>query len=422
MEQGNREQEKGTGRVDPPSRSARFPSLSTSFPRLPSRGLPSPVVPMRRHFVLASQSSHSAPPPSRRAGEDRTTAAYHRIKTEERDRSQVMEIASSLTTSSVRPTHSVSQREGRRRLDGEELNELGHEPNAKMESLGARSDGLVERAQTRRSFRPAQFPIIGSAARGRLGRNGSAKAEVVIDESGQRSRPGEIPWQPSRQDRLHAARREIRCHLTSLPDASRLADTSLSKLAEAPFTPDRRRGRRDRTRATSQRAFRPHRNFSDQLAAFLADEGAVSPSSPGWPGRRWHRVHRRELVLATSKNPTKVPGLISSTEHYGGIARMVEKVNSPGDRVEPDVKNTFTMTTRTRSTLSPTFPDRPPKLKDEKLAMLVRTLTRGRHRRDRQRCRILAMLEAHYPASPRIRQRCRSRRCRCATSRNVRRA
>jgi Zn-dependent M28 family amino/carboxypeptidase len=106
---------------------------------------------------------------------------------------------------------------------------------------------------------------------------------------------------------------------------------------------------------------RAARAFQQALSTFLVDEGVVAVVTAG-------RGDDGTVFTGASgsrdpSNPTKVPGLIFSTEHYGRIARMVEK--GVPVTVELDVKNTFYDDDQNSFNIVAEIPGTDPKLKDE---------------------------------------------------------
>jgi Zn-dependent M28 family amino/carboxypeptidase len=93
----------------------------------------------------------------------------------------------------------------------------------------------------------------------------------------------------------------------------------------------------------------------------VADEGVVALVTPGRGDDG--TVFTGASGSRDASNPTKVPGLIFSTEHYGRIARMVEK--GVPVTVEIDVKNTFYDDDPSSFNIVAEIPGTDPKLKDE---------------------------------------------------------
>ena len=288
------------------------------------------------------------------------TAAISRIKAEERDRSQVMEIASWLTdVFGARLTGSPSAKAAGD-WTVKKLTEWGMS-NAKMETWGPFGRGWSNERVVAQVISPRPFPIIAYPAAWTPGTNGPVKAEVVmmkadsvadLDKYRGKLR-GKIVFTQTPRD-------SVPPHFTA--DAARLADSSLAVMAEAPFTPDVRGGGPNAGANNPQAArFRAAAELQRAIATFLADEGAVAVVTPGRGDDG--TVFTGASGSRDASNPTKVPGLIFSTEHYGRIARMVEKgvpVN-----IELDVKSSFYDDNPSSFNIVAEIPGTDPKLKDE---------------------------------------------------------
>jgi hypothetical protein len=289
------------------------------------------------------------------------TAAISRIKAEERDRSQVMEIASWLTdVFGARLTGSPSAKAAGD-WTVKKLNEWGM-TNAKMETWGPFGRGWSNERMVAQVVSPRQFPIIAYPAAWTPGTNGAVKAEVVIIKAD--SAPDLEKYRGKLRGKIvfsQPARDSVPPHFTA--DASRLADTSLARLAEAPFTADPPRGGGPNASAGNPQAsrFRAAQEFQRSLATFLADEGVAAVVTPGRGDDG--TVFTGASGSRDAANPTKVPGLIFATEHYGRIARMVEK--GVPVTVELDVKNTFYDDDPSSFNIVAEIPGTDPKLKNE---------------------------------------------------------
>jgi len=288
------------------------------------------------------------------------TAAISRIKAEEQSRSQVMEIASWLTdVYGARLTGSPSARAAGD-WTVKKLNEWGM-ANAKIEMWGPFGRGWSNERVVAQVVTPRPFPIIAYAAAWTPGTTGSVKAEVVMMKAD--SAPDLEKYRGKLRGKIvftQPPRDSVPPHF--LADATRLADSSLSRLAEAPFTADPPRGGGPNagTNPNASR-FQAAQAFQRSLAAFLADEGivAVVTAGRGDDGT----VFTGASGSRDAANPTKIPGLIFSTEHYGRIARMVEK--GVPVTVELDVKNTFYDDDPSSFNIVAEIPGTDPKLKDE---------------------------------------------------------
>src|SRR5690349_10470399 len=232
---------------------------------------------LKSRYTLAALALLAAP---LAAQEKIDTAAVNRIKAEERDRSQVMEIASWLTdVFGARLTGSPSAKAAGD-WTVKKLNEWGM-ANAKMETWGPFGRGWSNERIVAQVVSPRQFPIIAYPAAWTPGTTGAVKGEVVVikadstaDLEKYRGKlRGKIVFtQPPRDS--------VPPHFTA--DASRLEDTTLSRLAEAPFTADPPRGAPNAPPANPQVArFRAAQEFQRSLGAFLADEGAIAIVTAG---------------------------------------------------------------------------------------------------------------------------------------------
>ena len=290
--------------------------------------------------------------------------ALNRIKTEEQNRSQVMEIASWLTdVYGARLTGSPSAKAAGD-WTVKKLNDWGM-ANARMESWGPFGRGWSNERMVAQVVSPRPFPIIAYPAAWTPGTNGPVKAEVTLMKAD--SAPDLEKYRGKLRGKIvftQAPRDSVPPHFTA--DASRLADSSLSKMAEVPFTADPPRaqggpGGPNAGNNPQANRFQAARAFQQGLSSFLVDEGVVAVVTPG-------RGDDGTVFTGASgsrdpSNPTKVPGLIFSTEHYGRIARMVEK--GVPVTVELDVKNTFYDDNQNSFNIVAEIPGTDPKLKDE---------------------------------------------------------
>src|SRR5262245_20639376 len=231
---------------------------------------------MRRHsvVVLTCFAARLA------AQEKIDTAAISRIKAEERDRSQVMEIASWLTdVFGARLTGSPSAKAAGD-WTVKKLNEWGM-ANAKTETWGPFGRGWANERMVVQVISPRQFPIIAYPAAWTPGTTGAVKAEVVLIKAD--SAPDLEKYRGKLRGKIVFAqppRDSVPPHFRA--DASRLDDSSLARLAEAPFTADPPSGGPNAGANNPQaERFRAAQEFQRSLAAFLADEGAVAIVIPG---------------------------------------------------------------------------------------------------------------------------------------------
>lgn len=290
------------------------------------------------------------------------TSAVARIKAEEQQRSQVMEIASWLTdVYGSRLTGSPSAKAAGG-WTVKKLNEWGM-ANAKLETWGPFGRGWSNERMVAQVVSPRPFPIIGYASAWTPGTNGVARGEVVLVKAD--SAPDLERYRGKLRGKIvftQPPRDSVPPHFTA--DAMRLADTSLATMATAPFTPDppRRAGGPTAGPNNPQASrFQAAQAFQRSLATFFADEGVLAIVTPG-------RGDDGTVFVGgggsrDASNPTKVPGLVFAIEHYGRIARMVEK--GVPVTVELDVKNTFYDDDPSSFNIVAEIPGTDPKLKDE---------------------------------------------------------
>src|SRR3954462_8209740 len=286
--------------------------------------------------------------------------AINRIKAEEQSRSQVMEIASWLTdVYGARLTGSPSAKAAGD-WTVKKLNDWGM-ANAKLESWGPFGRGWTNERMVAQVISPRPFPIIGYAAAWTPGTTGAVKAEVVMMKAD--SGPDLEKYRGKLRGKIvftQPPRDSVPPHFTA--DATRLEDTTLARLAEAPSTADPPRGGPNAGPNNPQAArFRAAQEFQRSLGGFLADEGALAIVTAGRGDDG--TVFTGASGSRDAANPTKVPGLIFSTEHYGRIARMVEK--GVPVTIELDVKNTFYDDDQSSFNIVAEIPGTDPKLKSE---------------------------------------------------------
>ena len=288
------------------------------------------------------------------------TAAISAIKNEELRRPQVMEIASWLTdVYGSRLTGSPSAKAAGD-WTAKKLTDWGMS-NVKLESWGPFGRGWSNDRLVAQAVAPSQFPIIAYAAAWTPGTNGAVKADVVMMKAD--SLPELERYRGKLRGKIvftQPPRDSVPPHFTA--DATRLNDSSLTALASAPFTadPPRRPGGPNAGGPNAGR-FQAAQEFQRALATFLADEGVVAVVTPGRGDDG--TVFNAATGSRDAKNPTKVPAIIFSTEHYGRIARMVDK--GVPVTVELDVKNTFYDNDPSSFNIVAEIPGTDPKLKDE---------------------------------------------------------
>jgi carboxypeptidase Q len=288
--------------------------------------------------------------------------AINRIKAEGQNRSQVMEIASWLTDIyGARLTGSPSAKAAGD-WTVKKLNDWGM-ANARMETWGPFGRGWSNERMVAQVVSPRPFPIIAYAAAWTPGTAGPVKAEVVLMKAD--SAPDLEKYRGKLRGKIvftQPPRDSVPPHFTA--DATRLADSSLSKMAEAAFTadPPRRPGGPNAAGNNPQASrFQAAQAFQRSLGAFFADEGVVAVVTAGRGDDG--TVFNGATGSRDASNPTKVPGVVFSTEHYGRVARMVEK--GIPVTIELDVKSTFYDDDPSSFNIVAEIPGTDPRLKDE---------------------------------------------------------
>jgi len=286
------------------------------------------------------------------------TAAISRIKSEEQARSQVMEIASWLTdVYGGRLTGSPATKAAGE-WTAKKLTEWGM-ANVKLETWGPFGRGWTNERMVAHVVSPQPFPVIAYAAAWTPSTSGAVRGEVILMEAD--SAPDLEKYRGKLRGRIVFAqppRDSVPPRFT--PDAVRLADSSLARMAEAAFTPDAPRGVPNANNAQANR-FQAAMAFQRSLATFFADEGVAAVVTPG-------RGEDGTVFVGGGgsrdpKNPTKVPGIVFAAEHYGRIARMLDK--GVPVTVELDVKNTFYDEDPNSFNIIAEIPGTDPRLKDE---------------------------------------------------------
>jgi carboxypeptidase Q len=289
------------------------------------------------------------------------TAAIARIKAEAQSRSQVMEIASWLTdVYGARLTGSPSTKAAAD-WTAKKLTEWGMS-NVRLETWGPFGRGWTNERMVAHAISPTPFPIIAYASAWTPGTKGAVRGEVVLVDADSvadlekyrgKLRGKIVFTQPPRDS--------VPPRFT--PDAVRLADSSLSRMAQAAFTADPPRGGGPNSNANNAQAnrFQAAQAVQRALTAFLAEEDVLASVTPG-------RGEDGTVFVGgggsrDARNPTKVPGIVFAAEHYGRIARMVEK--GLPVTVELDVKNTFHDDNPNSFNIIAEIPGTDPRLEDE---------------------------------------------------------
>ncbi|HEX6047664.1 MAG TPA: M20/M25/M40 family metallo-hydrolase [Gemmatimonadaceae bacterium] len=288
------------------------------------------------------------------------TAAVARIKAEGERRSQVMEIASWLTdVYGARLTGSPSTKAAAD-WTAKKLTEWGMS-NVRLERWGPFGRGWTNERMVAHAMTPTPFPIIAYASAWTPGTKGAVRGDVVLIDA------DSVPDLEKYRGKLRGKIVFTQPPRDSVPprfapDAVRLADSSLARMAQASFAADPPRGGGGPSANSPQASrFQAAMALQRALGQFLGDEGVLAAVSPG-------RGEDGTVFVGGGgsrdpSNPTKVPGIVFAAEHYGRIARMVEK--GIPVTVELDVKNTFHDDDLNSFNIVAEIPGTDPRLKDE---------------------------------------------------------
>jgi carboxypeptidase Q len=283
------------------------------------------------------------------------TDAIGKLKDAELNHSQVMEITSYLTdVYGPRLTGSP----GAKRAGDWAVKKLGEWglANVKLESFpfgrGWSNDRFVAQAVS-----PVAFPIIGYASAWTPGTKGAVRAEVVMVKAD--SLPDLEKYRGKLKGKIVFASPapDLKAHLETA-EGHRLTDDELARMAAAEPQGNGGRGGRGGRGGTD---FRAAQQFAAARTEFFVTEGIVALVSPGRGD--YGTVFTNNGGSRDPKNPTKVAQVFFSGEHYGRIARMLEK-NVPVT-VELDVKNTFYDADPNSFNIVAEIPGTDPQLKDE---------------------------------------------------------
>jgi hypothetical protein len=261
------------------------------------------------------------------------TAAVRKIREEAFQRSQVMEIASWLTdVYGPRLTNSPTARAG-----GEwavqQLAKWGLQ-NARLEPWGYFGRGWSNERTSIQVTAPTPFPVIAYPAAWTPGTNGMVSARVVLLDA---------------EDSVSLERFRGRLRETAVllgptrpvpaawePLARRLTEVLLDSMAAAP--PPRPQAGGPQVISEEQRArMQAAQRFTQFRQRFLAEEGVVAILQPA-------RGDGGNVFVAGGgsrdpANPAPLPILVTAIEHYGRMARILEKGIEV--RMDLDVRNTF---------------------------------------------------------------------------------
>ena len=264
------------------------------------------------------------------AQENIDLAAVEKIQEEGTKRSQIMEITSYLTdVYGSRLTGAPSTRAAGE-WAAKKLTEFGLS-GAKLETWGPFGRGWTNERFVAHVIAPRRFPVIGYASAWTPGTNGVVTGEAVlltIDSIADLERyRGRLRGKIA----LVSPLREVPAHFTA--EASRRNEDELAALANAtPSTTERRQFSPDRLAR-----FRALRQMAGQIEQFLVGEGVLASVSAGRGDGG--TVFTNNGGSRDAKNPSRVPQIFFAVEHYGQIARMLEKKIPV--TIELDVRNRF---------------------------------------------------------------------------------
>jgi hypothetical protein len=258
------------------------------------------------------------------------TAAVRRIREEAFERGQVMDIASWLTdVYGPRLTGSpITKTAGEWAI--RKLTEWGLK-DARLESWGPFGRGWTNERMVVQVTAPIPFPVLAYPAAWTPGTNGavSGKATMVTVDS--------EPDFEKYRGKLRGAivllgrPREVKPSFTPL--ASRLGDEELAKMAASPAPPPQPPFNIEQMRARMAAG----QAFAVKRAQFFRDEGVIAMLQQG-------RGDGGTVFMGGGgsrdpANPSLLPVLVLASEHYGRIARTLEK--GVAVMMDLDVRNSF---------------------------------------------------------------------------------
>jgi carboxypeptidase Q len=265
---------------------------------------------------------------SAQAGHERVDLdAIYRIKDEGLQRSQVMDTLSYLTDiHGPRLTNSPNIRKAAD-WTTKRLTEWGI-ANVRQETWGPFGRGWSNEKFTANVISPQPFPLLAFSKAWAPGTNGAVTADAmmaVID-----SEEDLAKWTGKLKGKIVLASKPLEVKPLFDPTGRRYTDADLEKLEAQPIV--NRDGPPPNFRATQE--------LSRKKMEFFAREGVVAVLEPG-NGRNDHGAI---LVggprdLRDPKATPQAPQVVVATEHYGRIARTLEK-NLPV-KIELNVQNTY---------------------------------------------------------------------------------
>jgi carboxypeptidase Q len=282
----------------------------------------------------------------------------NKIKAEEASKSQIMDIMSYLTdVYGPRLTGSPNAKAA-----GEwtlkQFNSWGL-ANAKMEPWGPFGRGWSNDRFVAQVVSPRPFPVIGYPSAWTPGTNGPVRGEVVIVPAD--TGAGLEAYRGKLRGKIVFTQNPRDDSLNFRPDAHRLEDGELARLDTAsPPAPNGGRGGRG-GRGGGPGAFQAAQEAARKRMQLFVDEGVVALVSQ--PRGDMGTVFTNNGGSRDAKNPTPLPQVFFAMEHYGRIAREVQK--GVPVTLELDIKNTYYDDDPNSFNLIAEIPGTDPKLKDE---------------------------------------------------------
>jgi carboxypeptidase Q len=254
--------------------------------------------------------------------------AIYRIKDEGFQRSQVMDTLGYLTD--VHGPRLTNSPNIRRAADWatKRLSEWGI-ANARQETWGPFGRGWSNEKFTANVVSPQPFPLIAFSKAWAPGTNGVVTADAILtvveeDEDFKQ-------WAGKLKGKIVLPVKPVAVKALFDPTARRFTDNDLSDMEAQPIDPERRSGPPN-FQAAQQRTRR--------RMEFFAREGVVAVLEPG-NGRNDHGaiLVTGPRDLRDAKAAPQPPQVVIATEHYGRIARTLEK--SIPVKIELNVQNRY---------------------------------------------------------------------------------
>jgi carboxypeptidase Q len=262
-------------------------------------------------------------------GEGVDLDAIYKIKDEGIQRSEVMETLSYLTDiHGPRLTNSPNSRKAAE-WAMTRLKDWGVS-SVRLETWGPFGRGWSNEKFTANVLSPQPFPLIAFARAWTPGTNGIVTADAVIaviqDDADYKQ------WTGKLKGKIVLAAKPLPVKPLFDPTGRRFTDQDLSDMEAQQIDPDRRDGRLPNFQNTQQQARR--------RMEFFAREGVVAVLEPG-SGRNDHGaiLVSGPRDLRDAKATPQPPQIVVATEHYGRIARTLEK--NLQVKIELNVQNKY---------------------------------------------------------------------------------